>query len=109
MACPSGCLNGGGQSRGNSADDKLLSRVEEIYKSLKIIDLSLESSDEFVAKLYQKYFPTEEAIENLLYTKFRVLAKDSNNFNVAWYGRGRISVIQKESVMSLETCQLVNK
>ena len=60
MACPSGCLNGGAQLRPDSSEDPILGRVDELYKSIPITDLSVDSEDRQVLELYDKYFPNEK-------------------------------------------------
>ncbi|RWS16435.1 tetratricopeptide repeat containing cytosolic Fe-S cluster assembly factor-like protein [Dinothrombium tinctorium] len=84
MACPSGCLNGGGQLRGIDSNDKLLSKVQQLYNSLQTCKLSLNLDNEIVKHLYNEYFPTTDSIENLLRTKFRIVPKSTNNINVNW-------------------------
>lgn len=53
MACPNGCINGGGQiSKPQDASEKeWLSQVKDIYSQIDTLDLSSENSDQLVEKL----------------------------------------------------------
>ncbi|CAG2105818.1 unnamed protein product [Medioppia subpectinata] len=82
MACPSGCLNGGAQVRPESVDEPLLERVEELYKSIPITSLPVDSQHKLVIDLYDKHFPNEDNAK--LYAVFKAVPKTKNLINVNW-------------------------
>ena len=82
MACPSGCLNGGAQLRPNSLDDPILERVEALYKSIPITELTVHVEDEVIVNLYDKYFRCDS--NSILYTTFKAVPKTQNLITVNW-------------------------
>ena len=84
MACPSGCLNGGGMLRGSSIDDKLFDKVESIYKSLNISQFSLDPNHPSVKKMYTQWFKDSSQVQACLHTTFKAVPKTKNLLNVNW-------------------------
>uniref|UniRef100_A0A7N5ZZP4 Nuclear prelamin A recognition factor-like protein n=1 Tax=Anabas testudineus TaxID=64144 RepID=A0A7N5ZZP4_ANATE len=85
MACPSGCLNGGGQVKpvtGQNQKD-LLQKVEELYKSERPIS---PEEDIHVAELYQSWLDSvgEERAKELLHTQYHAVEKMTNGLTMKW-------------------------
>ena len=77
MACPGGCVNGGGQptlsdSIRNTADLKSL-RAEALYKSDKENKLRRSSESPVVEKIYSEYFgaPNSHKAHEVLHTSYK--------------------------------------
>ncbi|XP_008328122.1 cytosolic Fe-S cluster assembly factor narfl [Cynoglossus semilaevis] len=85
MACPSGCLNGGGQIKAlpdhNQKD--LLQKVEELYKAE--CPLTPEE-DTRVAEIYQSWLHSvgEERAKELLHTRYHAVEKQTNGLILKW-------------------------
>ncbi|KAJ1096091.1 hypothetical protein NDU88_001237 [Pleurodeles waltl] len=80
MACPSGCLNGGGQIRAEGdANKDLLQRVEKLYHSLRTEDPDKNHS---VAELYQRWL--DGKAENVLHTQYHAVEKMNTGFSIKW-------------------------
>ncbi|KAI1301303.1 Cytosolic Fe-S cluster assembly factor narfl [Halotydeus destructor] len=84
MACPSGCLNGGAQLRGDTVEEKLYDKVEDLYKSLDVTPLPLDLNDENIKNVYENWFPNDEAIDANLYTTFKPVPKTVNLLTMHW-------------------------
>lgn len=84
MACPSGCLNGGGMLRGSSLEDKFFDQVESIYKSLDISQRSLDPDNPLTQERYNHWFKDDEQIQKMLYTQFKAVPKMTNLLSVNW-------------------------
>lgn len=80
MACPSGCLNGGAQLRGNNPEEKIYERVENLYKSLETSELSFDSDDNLNSEIYRILIKHE----SYLHTEFHAIPKNLNLINVNW-------------------------
>ncbi|XP_053708553.1 cytosolic Fe-S cluster assembly factor narfl [Synchiropus splendidus] len=85
MACPSGCLNGGGQVKPKPGQNpkELLQKVEELYKA----ELVQEPEDATsVAELYQSWLKRvgEEKARELLHTKYHMVEKMTNGLTMKW-------------------------
>lgn len=85
MACPSGCLNGGGQIRpqdGETAKDQMV-RLNELYGTAEMVDpvASVE-----VKELYANWLGGEESekVESCLHTQYHAIEKTENAFNIKW-------------------------
>lgn len=85
MACPSGCLNGGGQVKASPGQDQkeLLRRVEELYKAERTL---LPEDDTRVAELYQAWLHSvgEEKAKELLHTHYHTVEKMTNGLTMKW-------------------------
>ncbi|MEQ2187831.1 hypothetical protein GOODEAATRI_008651, partial [Goodea atripinnis] len=85
MACPSGCLNGGGQVKPSSSQNQkdLLHLVEELYKAERPL---LPENDARVAELYETWLHTlgEERAKQLLHTKYHTVEKMTNGLTIKW-------------------------
>jgi len=86
MACPSGCVNGGGQIKGATQSERveILGRVSELYDSAKAVrpdDLSCVQAllddwlDGSVSSLKAK---------KLLYTEYHEVEKTITPFTLKW-------------------------
>lgn len=90
MACPSGCLNGGGQVRtkgvqaGGVAAEELLRRVEEAYASAAPVPPG--SGDGAVTRLYREWLGDEgsERAKAALHTSYHALEKPASSLNLKW-------------------------
>ncbi|KAM8844592.1 cytosolic Fe-S cluster assembly factor narfl [Spinachia spinachia] len=85
MACPAGCLNGGGQVKplpGQNPKD-LLQKVEELYMAERPLS---PQDDTRVAELYQSWLHTvgEEKAKGLLHTRYHTVEKLTNGLTMKW-------------------------
>ncbi|XP_075880173.1 cytosolic Fe-S cluster assembly factor narfl [Nelusetta ayraudi] len=85
MACPSGCLNGGGQVKASPGQDpkELLRKVEELYKAERTL---LPEDDTRVAELYQAWLHSvgEEKAKEMLHTHYHTVEKMTNGLAMKW-------------------------
>ncbi|XP_060946645.1 cytosolic Fe-S cluster assembly factor narfl [Limanda limanda] len=85
MACPSGCLNGGGQVKASPDQNQkeLLQKVEELYKAERP---QLPEDDTRVAELYQSWLHSvgEERAKELLHTQYHTVEKMTNGLTMKW-------------------------
>ncbi|NXX40864.1 NARFL factor, partial [Tricholaema leucomelas] len=84
MACPSGCLNGGGQIKvdGESSKDQL-QQVERLYESLQA---AIPEENQAVNELYEQWLggvESEKAVK-ALHTQYHAVEKASTGFNIKW-------------------------
>lgn len=85
MACPSGCINGGGQVKPLSGQNpkELLQKVEELYKA----DLpAVPEEDTRVAELYETWLQSvgSERARELLHTHYHTVEKMTNGLTMKW-------------------------
>ncbi|KFP49445.1 Cytosolic Fe-S cluster assembly factor NARFL, partial [Cathartes aura] len=84
MACPSGCLNGGGQIKldGESSKDQL-QQVERLYESLKT---EIPEKNRTVNELYEQWLGgvESEKAAKALHTEYHAVEKTSTGFNIKW-------------------------
>ncbi|XP_074053192.1 cytosolic iron-sulfur assembly component 3 isoform X3 [Macrotis lagotis] len=84
MACPSGCLNGGGQIKAEAISSKdLLQQVEKLYEMVRT--RMPETSSEIKA-LYEQWLKGEDSEETgkTLHTQYHAVEKMSTGFNIKW-------------------------
>ena len=85
MACPSGCLNGGGQIKPKvlgREPAEVLTELETMIANPENRVLRLPENNENLARLYAH---TEtEKLEKLTKTQFQPLKSDPNAFNIKW-------------------------
>ncbi|TKS91905.1 Cytosolic Fe-S cluster assembly factor NARFL [Collichthys lucidus] len=85
MACPSGCLNGGGQVKALPGQDpkELLQKVEKLYKAERPLT---PEEDTRVAELYQSWLHSvgEERAKELLHTQYHTVQKNVNGLTMKW-------------------------
>lgn len=86
MACPSGCLNGGGQIRDeqtNTLSKDLLERVEKVYNSVRN---QAANENLFVKSLYEDEWLNNEAseINKHLHTTYHQVEKITNGLSIKW-------------------------
>ncbi|XP_027512462.1 cytosolic iron-sulfur assembly component 3 [Corapipo altera] len=83
MACPSGCLNGGGQIKleGGSKDE--LQHVERLYDSPKA---EIPEENQAVAELYEHWLGGRDSEKALgtLHTEYHPVEKANTSFNIKW-------------------------
>ncbi|NWV22886.1 NARFL factor, partial [Origma solitaria] len=84
MACPSGCLNGGGQIKleGESSKEEL-QHVERLYESLKA---EIPEENQAVGELYEHWLgggSSEKALK-VLHTEYHAVEKASTGLNIKW-------------------------
>lgn len=86
MACPSGCLNGGGQLRDENTktlSKELLAKVEAVYSSVE--SRQPEDSSLFKDLYYEKWLANDEArIKKHLHTSYHAVEKLNNGLAVKW-------------------------
>ncbi|XP_068964352.1 cytosolic iron-sulfur assembly component 3 isoform X3 [Petaurus breviceps papuanus] len=84
MACPSGCLNGGGQIKAEAISSKdLLQQVEKLYEMVRTV--MPETSPE-IKELYEQWLRGEDSKEagKTLHTQYHAVEKMSSGFNIKW-------------------------
>ncbi|XP_015498719.1 cytosolic iron-sulfur assembly component 3 isoform X3 [Parus major] len=84
MACPSGCLNGGGQIKleGESSKEEL-QQVERLYESLRA---EIPEENQAVGELYQHWlggWGSEKVLE-VLHTQYHAVEKANSALNIKW-------------------------
>lgn len=79
MACPGGCIGGGGQPFHHGHEDVLLKRREAIYKEDRNKECRLSHKNPDIIKLYKEFLgePLHGKSHELLHTKYN--RKKSNN------------------------------
>ena len=72
MACPGGCINGGGQPR--SCDDTTIKaqRAEGLYKEDRELPVRKSHMNPYIQKIYQEYYehPGSHKAHEQLHTKY---------------------------------------
>ncbi|CAG0888365.1 unnamed protein product [Cyprideis torosa] len=84
MACPGGCVNGGAQIRGDSADGTkaLAKQLEDDYRALpKRQHVDLISGHPLLAEI-RSWIDGKEA--KMLHTNYHEIKRDSNALNIKW-------------------------
>ncbi|XP_072457350.1 cytosolic iron-sulfur assembly component 3 isoform X1 [Notamacropus eugenii] len=84
MACPSGCLNGGGQIKAEALSSKdLLQQVEKLYEMVRAV--IPETSPE-IKELYEQWLKGEDSkeAEKALHTQYQAVEKMNSGFNIKW-------------------------
>uniref|UniRef100_A0A8C6P4Y8 Nuclear prelamin A recognition factor-like protein n=1 Tax=Nothobranchius furzeri TaxID=105023 RepID=A0A8C6P4Y8_NOTFU len=85
MACPSGCLNGGGQVKPSAGQNQkeLLQKVEELYRADRPL---VPESDPRVADLYHSWLNSlgEDGAKELLHTQYHTVEKMTNGLTMKW-------------------------
>ncbi|XP_065060871.1 cytosolic iron-sulfur assembly component 3-like [Rhopilema esculentum] len=85
MACPSGCLNGGGQIRAGTFEEakELLVKVQKIYED---IPKQLPTQANRVMELYDKWLggADSEHARKMLHTQYHEIEKQTSNLAVKW-------------------------
>ncbi|KAM9457287.1 cytosolic Fe-S cluster assembly factor narfl isoform 2-T2 [Clarias gariepinus] len=85
MACPSGCLNGGGQLKpvADQSNKELLQQVEEAYCAEQS---SAPEENRRVAELYHTWLNSvsEEKARELLHTQYHAVEKSTNGLTIKW-------------------------
>ncbi|XP_004705841.1 cytosolic iron-sulfur assembly component 3 [Echinops telfairi] len=84
MACPSGCLNGGGQLRAPDTQDKeLLQQVERLYGEVRT---QAPEDAPGVRELYEHWLQGESSDKaaRLLHTQYHAVEKASSGFSIKW-------------------------
>ncbi|NXH56445.1 NARFL factor, partial [Rhabdornis inornatus] len=84
MACPSGCLNGGGQIKleGESSKEEL-QQVERLYESLRA---EIPEENQAVRELYQHWlggWGSERALA-VLHTRYHAVERANSALNIKW-------------------------
>ena len=85
MACPSGCLNGGGQIRAGSIDEakELLEKVKVVYESMP---KQMPQENQLVSQLYEQWLGGENSdhARKMLHTQYHEIKKQSSSLAVKW-------------------------
>lgn len=83
MACPTGCLNGGGMLRGVSFD-----QIDSSYRECKPIEMKYNEAMNRHRELCENLFADQSnggnSIESPLHTSFNVIPKMENVLHIAW-------------------------
>ncbi|NXB45523.1 NARFL factor, partial [Leucopsar rothschildi] len=84
MACPSGCLNGGGQIKleGQSSKEEL-QQVERLYESLRA---EIPEENQAVKELYQHWLGGwgSERAQAVLHTQYHAVERTNSALNIKW-------------------------
>ena len=74
MACPSGCVDGGGQPYIYGDTNILKKRTEALYKEDSNKEIRKSHENPYIKKLYEEYLgkPYGEKAHELLHTKYRI-------------------------------------
>lgn len=86
MACPSGCINGGAQSRPNDGEDQaeMITQTQSLYSQIKPVTLSIKPEDDRNRRLYETLqLVGEKTTEQYLHTNFHSVPK-TMNLAVSW-------------------------
>lgn len=86
MACPMGCINGGGQSQLDAIQDQNenIHSLKEIYRRVEPVDMTIDSDSTNVESLYKQLHINDDSLRNeLLYTSFHEIPKQES-LNVNW-------------------------
>lgn len=72
MACPGGCINGGGQPLIKSSRDVLMKRIESIYSEDSNKEIRKSHKNPMIEKIYEDYLgnANSEIAHKLLHTKY---------------------------------------
>lgn len=85
MACPAGCLNGGGQIRPGDGETskELISRLDELYNSLRS---RKPSENPAVEDLYREWLggQSSQKVKEMLHTNYHEVEKLSTALNIKW-------------------------
>ncbi|XP_070423243.1 cytosolic iron-sulfur assembly component 3 [Equus przewalskii] len=84
MACPAGCLNGGGQLKApDTADKELLQHVERLYSMVRT---EVPEDVPGVQELYKRWLQGEgsEQAGRLLHTSYHAVEKASSGLSIRW-------------------------
>jgi iron only hydrogenase large subunit-like protein len=83
MACPSGCLNGGGQIRPASQEEAktVLQQVEAVYSTLVP---KPPHTNPAVADLYKSWLSDSQHRMKVLHTQYHALQKESSALTIKW-------------------------
>ncbi|NXF78192.1 NARFL factor, partial [Sclerurus mexicanus] len=83
MACPSGCLNGGGQIRLQGEPKDELQRVQRLYESLRA---ERPEDNAAVAELYEHWLGgrDSEKAAGVLHTEYHPVEKANSGLNIKW-------------------------
>lgn len=89
MACPLGCLNGGGQIRDkmtNTLNKELFEKLDSLYNSVinHNADYRAETNS-LIEKMYDEWLGKDaKAIDKHLHTSYNVIEKMNNNLMIKW-------------------------
>jgi len=85
MACPSGCLNGGGQIRlENGENEEFLAKITELYETAEHF---LPENDANVRAVVADWFGgnfQSEIAQKFLFTDYHAVEKTLQRFNIKW-------------------------
>ncbi|XP_069762904.1 cytosolic Fe-S cluster assembly factor narfl isoform X2 [Narcine bancroftii] len=85
MACPSGCLNGGGQIRAEESmsSKDVLQQVEELYTTVKVQTPEVNQS---IKQLYKQWLGSTDCTKTLkmLHTQYHAVEKLNSALNIKW-------------------------
>jgi iron only hydrogenase large subunit-like protein len=72
MACPGGCIGGGGQPLHHGDSEILKARTAAIYEEDRKKPLRKSHENPFITKLYEEFLvePNSEKAHHLLHTKY---------------------------------------
>jgi iron only hydrogenase large subunit-like protein len=85
MACPSGCINGGGQLKSDQ-DIRSAQRIESLNQVFHDASLPLRTpeTNQAVEQVYKQFADTPEKIAQHLHTAYHALERTPDALNVQW-------------------------
>jgi iron only hydrogenase large subunit-like protein len=92
MACPSGCLNGGGQikpkDKGPQASKELVKQLDQVYhEGQRRQDVAVEAMPPVVRRIYEEWLGGEVGgaeAKRWLHTQYHAIPKMSNALAIKW-------------------------
>ena len=81
MACPNGCVGGGGQPKTANIENTAISRAMSLYTQDRNSQMRFSHTNPTILKLYEEYLgsPLSEQAENLLHTTFKERKNGKND------------------------------
>ena len=73
MACPNGCVGGGGQPKSNNPDERVVARAKGLYDQDAKMDIKSSFENPKIQALYKEFLisPLSEKAEQYLHTSYR--------------------------------------
>lgn len=87
MACPSGCLNGGGMIKNYKTREEQRDHLKKIESSYNEANIEFPSQNERVRLLYKEWIFGEPYSENArkhLHTTYKAIQKSDTNISLKW-------------------------
>jgi iron only hydrogenase large subunit-like protein len=86
MACPSGCINGGGQLKSDTAiaNSDWIKKTENAYFDTEV-HTQMPENNPFLPQIFQEWLYNQETIQNMLHTQYHAIDNTlQNGLGVKW-------------------------